>query len=132
MSNKTLELGHYYGTQEYHSLKPLFHTVATDGVKYVMDNGYSWFITDSVAVIETPKEIPKLAKHLAEDNFLSVVLDATDKDDIKMIIGDGNDNILYTQKYDFIIADYDLPNDKLELFWVNDGSRAVYMLTGEY
>lgn len=128
---KTLELGQFYGTQAYHSLKPLFQTVMTDGVKHVFENEYAWFITDSVAVIEYPEDIPKLAKHLAVDNFLAVMLDATDKDNIQMIIEDGNDNILYTQKYNTIVDKPALPDNKLKLFWIK-GSPSVYMLPGEY
>jgi hypothetical protein len=126
-----LELGQFYGTQGYHSLKPLFQTVMTDGVKYVFENEYAWFITDSVAVIEYPEEVKKLAKHLAKDNFLTVTLDATNKDDIKMVIDDGNENILYTQKYDSIVDEPALPDNKLKLFWIK-GSPSVYMLPGEY
>jgi len=130
-TTNTLELGQFYGTQAYHSLKPLFQTVMTDGVKYVFENEYAWFITDSVAVIEYPEDIPKLAKHLAKDNLLTVTLDATNKDDIKMVIDDGNKNILYTQKYDTIVEKPALPDNKLELFWIK-GNPSVYMLTGEY
>ena len=125
-----LEIGQFYGTQEYHSLY-LFRTVLTDGVQYVADNQYSWFVTDSLAVIEHPEEIKKLSKHLAKDNFLTVTLDATKKDDIKMIIGDGNNKVLYEQKYKSIIADYGLPENKLKFYWI-EGNPAVFLLVGEY
>ncbi len=139
-NKKPLEIGHYHGTEQYHSLKPLFKTVVTDGVKYVMDNDYSWFVTDSIAVIEHSKSIKKLFNNLSQGNlFLHITLDATDEDDIQMIIDDGDENILYIQNYPNIIADYSLPNDKLELYWVkgshNDSNQmegSVCMLVGEY
>jgi len=125
---KTLELGQYYGTEQYHSLKPLFQTVVTDGVNYVMKHDYSWFVTDSIAVIENPEDIKKLSEYLSKDKFLTVTLNAIDKDKIKMIIEDGNGHVLYIQKYDCIIADHDIPENQLKMYWI-DG---VMLLVGEY
>lgn len=139
MTNNTLEINQFYGTEKYHKISDIFKSVVTDGVFYVYNgnkiknpgdyNGdYSWFITDSLAVIEHHKSC-------VDQPFLHITLDATDKDNIQMIIDDGNENVLYTQNYDSIIVDYALPNNKLELYWVqgNDlGSPDVLELTGEY
>ncbi len=124
---KTLELGQYYGTESYHSLKP-FKTIATDGIIYIMNHGYSRFITDSLAVIEHQPN-RKMRNYFSEgEGFLSVTLDTTNKDDIKMIIEDGNGHILYIQKYDCIITDHNIPENQLKIYWI-DG---VMLLVGEY
>ena len=133
----------YYGTESYHSLRP-FMTIATDGIKYVMDHGYSWFITDILAVIENPIEIKKLhssirkkalldphhclnlytqhtfLENLSEDKFLIITLNATDKNNIKMIIEDGDDQPLYIQKYDDINTNYDIPKNQ-----INDAGNSI-------
>jgi hypothetical protein len=36
----------------------------TDGLHHIMQNGYSWFVTDAVAVL---KAHPKLTEYLAHD-----------------------------------------------------------------
>jgi hypothetical protein len=111
------DLNQYYGTQEYHQVNVLLPGVkATDGVKYVMDNGYSWFVTDSLIAC---KMIPKLKR----EEFLSIKLKLMGKNGAVMIITDGNERELYVQKYSYTDA-----KQELHLFFVG----GVVMLTGEY
>ena len=42
------DLGQYYGTTQYYNIMGVN---ITDGVEYIMKNGYSWFVTDTIAVI---------------------------------------------------------------------------------
>jgi len=97
----------------------------TDGVKYIMENGYSWFITDAIALIICPP--PKLKKHLQKDDFLTIELKLkNDKDGYTtadMIISDGNYNVLHKQHYDLTDA-----KRELKLFYV----KPVLMLSSEY
>ena len=112
------DLGQYYGTENYYGIMGVN---VTDGIKYIMANGYSWFVTDMIAVIIcSQKEYPKVYENR---EFLSVKLKV---DGTKAIatIDDGNGNILYTQKYDYTNAKV----KELTLFFIND----VMLLSGEY
>ena len=103
-------LEQFTGTQNYYNV---LNVNVTDGVKYVMDNGYSWFVTDAISVIITD---------LKEQEFLSIDL-VLDGDKGKMVITDGNKNILYTQNYDYTDA-----KRELKLFFTDN----VLMLNREY
>jgi len=87
-------LGQFIGSQQY--FKVLGANV-TDGVKYIMDNGYSWFVTDALAVIMFKPE-------LRREPFLTVELKRAEDSEADLIITDGNDHTLYTQHYDFTDA----------------------------
>ena len=113
-------LNEFYGTTQYHILD--FFGIKfklTDGVVYIMKNGYSWFITDFLSV--------EVCKKLSEkEGFIAVKLKLNEKDKgktCKMIVTDGNENILYKQKYEWTNAKRDLT-----LFFVD----SVLMLSGEY
>lgn len=110
---KLAELGCFSGTEQYHKV---LNTNVTDGIKYIMDNGYSWLVTDSlITVMGTPK--------LSREEFISIKLKVADKKAI-VTIEDGNNNILYTQKYDYTNAEI----EELVLFLTDN----VLMLSGEY
>lgn len=105
------DLGQYYGTQGYAGV---LGVNVTDGVQYIMNNGYSWFVTDMIAVLRT--KIKEL--------FCSVKLKVDkEKKTAVATIDDGNGKILYTQEYDYTDAKRDL-----HLFFTNN----VLMLSGEY
>lgn len=106
------DLNQFIGTENYHTIN-LFKSNLTDGIIYLMENGHSWFITDSLAVIET---------NLKNEEFLCVKLEVKESKG-KMTITDGNEKILYTQDYEYTDAKKDL-----KLFYTNN----VLMLSGEY
>jgi len=106
------EIGYYTGTMQYHNVMGFN---VTDGIGYVMENGYSWFITDVLAIIKTDATI-------RNEEFLSVKL-KLDGDKGQMIIDDGNGNVLYKQDYEYTDA-----KKELKLFFTN----GVLMLAGEY
>lgn len=106
------ELESYTGTQQYHNI--LGFNV-TDGIAYIIQNGYSWFVTDSLAVIRFDEKIKKL-------EFLSIKL-KLDGNKAQMLITDGNDNILYTQDYTYTTA-----KKELDLYFTN----GVMLLSQEY
>jgi hypothetical protein len=113
---KSLE--HFIGTQNYYNVMGVN---VTDGIKYIMDNGYSWFVTDAVAVIKAHKGVKK---YLAEDDFLCIQLKVNKEEmKAKMVIDNGDGKVLYTQKYDFTDAKRDL-----KLFYTGN----VLMLASEY
>jgi len=106
------ELGQYNGTEQYHRIS-LFNTKITDGVVYVMRNGYSWFVTDALAVVEMK---------LKGEEFLAIKLKLKNET-AQLLITDGNEKTLYTQDYKWTTA-----KKELNLFWTN----GVLMLSGEY
>lgn len=124
------DLDKYYGTEAYHSLKPLFTTKMTDGVAYVYNNGYAWAITDSLALIEgakkqrrTEKELSKLIEYFNKgEDFLAIKLKLKDKGAI-ITIEDGNNKVLHKQIYKITTAKRELT------MYVVDG---IILLSGEY
>ena len=112
------QLDSFIGTFNYYNVMGI---VVTDGVKYIMDNGYSWFVTDAIAVIICPP--PKLREYLRINSFLVVKLSNLKNNQCDMIMEDGNDNILYKQHYKFTDA-----KRELTLFY----SNGVLMLASEY
>jgi len=91
-------LGQFIGTQQYFRV---LGANVTDGVKYIMDNGYSWFVTDALAVILFKRE-------LRGQPFLTVELKLLEDREADLIITDGNNNTLYSQHYEFTDAKRDL------------------------
>lgn len=117
MEGKDLELkslSQFYGTLNYYKI--WFGALATDGAKYLMENGYSWVVTDAISVIKTD---PKLKKQ----DFLVIELKLLGDGTAKMVISDGNDNILYEQKYEWTDA-----KREVKLYFQNN----VIFLSGEY
>jgi len=108
------DLGQYYGTEAYHRI--WMNTTATDGIIYVMNNGYAWFVTDAVSVI-------KMKPAIKNQEFLSIKLKLTDDNKAQMVITDGNKKVLYTQKYEYTSA-----QEELTLYYQNE----VLFLSGEY
>jgi len=108
------KLDHFFGgTENYYK----FHmgTVITEGVKYVCDNGYYWFVSDAVIAIK--------AKRLDKKSWFLVARLKLDDSKAKMIIDDGDGNVLHTQSYEFTDA-----KRELELYFADD----VVMLPSEY
>jgi len=109
-----LELTHlelYRGSEQYHGVMGVN---ATDGVAYIMENGYSWFVTDMVVI---------LRMKLQHEEFCAVKLKLLQDNKAEAVITDGNDKVLYRQKYDYTNA-----RKELTLFYTNN----VLMLSGEY
>jgi len=93
-------LDEFAGTEEYH---PGFHGVRlTDGAAYISENGYSWFITDAIAAI-------KCEPGLSREFMLVIRLVPTPRSDkAKMVIDDGDNNVLYEQTYEWTTAERSL------------------------
>ena len=114
-------LDNFCGThRHYNVFYNVFGVLVTDGVKYLMDNGYSWFVTDTITVIRFRGKYPKLKNQ----SFLSVKLKLNrKKTEADLTIEDGNYNKLYQQHYCITDA-----KRELTLFYT-DG---VLMLNSEY
>ena len=87
------DIGQYYGTEFYHSI--MLGVKATDGVEYIMRNGYSWLVTDAIVVAKMK---------LQKEEFLVVTLKLLKEGDADMIITDGNEHELYKQHYNYTNA----------------------------
>lgn len=108
-------LNQYYGTEGYTKVMGIN---VTDGICYIMMNGYSFLVTDFLSLIVTNH------KGLRDQEFLSIKLKLKgDGSKANMIVTDGNDNILYEQFYTYTNV-----KKEVNLFFTNE----VLMLTGEY
>jgi len=108
------DLGQFIGTQHYYNV---FGIKATDGVKYVMENGYGYLVTDSVAVIRCK---PKVRRQ----PFLTVELRLSEAEhEADLVITDGNNNVLHSQHYNYTDAKRDI-----KLYCCN----GVMMVPSEY
>jgi len=112
------DLNRFYGSEHYYLL--MGGVNATDGVHYIMDNGYAWFATDAVAVL---KAHPKLKEYLTHDDFVAVKLQLLPGKQARMVMEDGNGHELYSQTYDYSDA-----RVGLRLFYTG----GVLMLASEY
>ncbi|MEM0133656.1 MAG: hypothetical protein QXU18_00295 [Thermoplasmatales archaeon] len=83
----------YTGTQVYHRNMGLN---LTDGVKYVMDNGYAWLVTDAAAIVIMEPKVK------AED-FVAIDL-KPGNGNADVVYTDGNGHELFRQHYDWTDA----------------------------
>jgi len=98
MDKQLTELKQFNGSNEHYF--NVFGFNITDGVKYVMDNGYSWLITDFLAVA-------KFNDAIKNEPFIAVRLKLNGTSG-EMIVADGNNHQLYTQKYGYTDAKKEL------------------------
>lgn len=108
----------FRGTQNYYEFMGMY---LTDGIKYIMDNGYSWFVTDTIGVIIAHRGI---RRYLQKDDFLVIRLKVNrEKKTAMMVVDNGNGKLLYIQNYDYTNAKRDL-----KLYYTGK----VLMLANEY
>ena len=113
-SDKTLkDLELYHGTEHYYKV---LGSKVTDGVYYIMNNGYSWFVTDFLSLVFCKH------KNLRNQTFLSIKLKLEDSKGV-MVVTDGDNHVLYEQKYSYTDA-----KREIDLFFTDN----VLMLAGEY
>jgi len=86
-------IGQFIGTLSYYKM---YGFDITEGVKYLCDNGYYWFVSDSLIAIRYYK------LHL-KNPFIVVKL-KLHKKGASIIIEDGNYNKLYQQNYEYTDA----------------------------
>lgn len=121
-NEKDLELKalhQFNGTTKYYEYTG---TNITDGIVYIMNNGYSWLVSDAIFTIYFDIRIKE---HLKKDKFLVIRLKVNrENKTAKLTFEDGNNNVLVYHIYDYT----DAKVDELVLFYV-DG---VLMLANEY
>jgi len=111
-------LYHYTGTEQYHKISLFDFANLTDGIMYIMQNGYTCFVTDFLSLIATNHE------NLRKQEFLSISLEVNKSLSCAVMrVTDGNERTLYLQQYGYTNAKTDL-----KLFYTDQ----VLMLSGEY
>ena len=119
-------LNGFTGTEQYY-FNPFFKNINyTDGVKFVSDNKASWLITDILAVLSHE---PSVLKEYNDGEFISIkVLFNGDK--ATAIYTDGNEKVLFSQKYEYtdFLKYFLIGKNELIFFYTN----GVLMLGGEY
>ena len=110
MDKELKDLGQFFGTEGYTNIMGVD---VTDGITYIMQNGYSWFVTDMIVILKMK---------LKEEPFCVVKL-KLDGNKGKAIITDGDEKVLYTQDYKYTDA-----KKELDLYFTNN----VLMLCREY
>ena len=109
------ELPYYRGSEGYFKVMGFN---ATDGVGYIMKNGYSWFVTDFLAVA-----MFQVKGKWKDEGFICIKLVINEDKSCYMLVTDGNENELYKQDYDYTNAQKDLT-----LYLTNE----VLLLSQEY
>lgn len=109
-------LGSFIGTENYYKMFP--YGLLTDGTKYLIDNGYCWFITDALIACK---------QFIEKETFLVITLKKTGDSRAVMTISDGNNKVLTKQRYLYTDAKRDL-----ELYLITDNNQSVLMLSSEY
>lgn len=106
-------LDNFIGSESYYNV---FGVKVTDGVNYIMANGYSWFVTDAILAV-------KFIANLKAEPHLTIELKLIEPKKADMVITDGNGNELYKQHYDYTTA-----KRELKLFLIDN----VLILNSEY
>jgi len=107
------KLGQYYGTDNYYRC---LGTLITDGVMYVMKNGYSWLVNDIIILV-------KFERKLRKQPFIYVRLQLNGDGSALLVFEDGNYNRLHVERYEWTDA-----KRELEFFYVG----GVLLLKSEY
>ena len=79
-------LGSFYGSEHYYRLMGGIN--ATDGVHYIMENGYSWMVSDAAVIL-------RMEPKVRGQDFVVVRLKLLPEGKAKVVYEDGNDNILF-------------------------------------
>ena len=110
------DIGNFTGTEQYHRLG-FFKTLASDGISYIIQNGYAWFVTDAVAVIENSED-----KRIRHADFLAIKL-KLNGNKAKVQITNRGGKVHYERDYKYTDA-----KRELVLFYEN----GVILLAGEH
>ncbi len=111
------DLHHFTGTANWYRAPMSQKITMTDGIHHVAEHGGAvWLIVDIVAAQHDPA--------VAAEEFQVWTLKVNPDRTAELTCGDGNDNIVYTQKYETT----NFPLDKIEFFLTND----VILLPSEY
>ena len=108
------DMGYFTGTEAYHNI--WLNVLGTDGIAYVMKNGYSWAVTDACAVLRKEEKV-------RNEEFVAVKLQLPGDGTAKMVYENGDEKVLFTQKYGFTSARREF------IMYYTDG---ILLLSGEY
>ncbi len=110
-----LNLNNFTGTEKYHKIDFTNKIIGTDGIAYLMQNNYSWAITDALVIIN---EVIK------NEEFISLKLNVNTKSKTAdMIYTNGDNKEIHKQHYKYTDI-----TENIEMFCTNN----VLMLVSEY
>lgn len=112
-------LSNFTGSEEYH--QGYMGVKLTDGAYFVGTNEASWLITDICSVLVAEPKVKK-------EEFVSVTFKVKPDNTAEAIYTDGNENVLYRQKYNYTDFTKHFQESEVKFFYT-DG---VLMLSGEY
>jgi len=114
------ELPNFYGTEAYHRWSALFRTfVLTDGAQYIADACGAYWLMDAIA---------SHRQSYAGEDFVVAKFGKSGEEWWKLILDDGNDNVLAQQAIEFS----DFPLNEIKLYVVKSDGLWVIMLPSEY
>jgi hypothetical protein len=107
------ELEQYCGTMAYHRV---LGANVTDGVAYIMRNGYSWLVTDALALV-------RFNDKMNRQPFICIKLRLLPDKKAIVTYTDGNENLLDESRLEYTTA-----QRELTLYFTDQ----VLLLSGEY
>lgn len=114
------ELPNFYGTENYYKWSILFpHFVLTDGAQCIAEACGAYWLFDAIASYQQA--------YRGED-FVVAKFGKSGEEWWKLILDDGNDNVLAQQAIEFS----DFPLNEIKLYVVKSDGLWVIMLPSEY
>jgi hypothetical protein len=107
------ELKYFCGSETFSKISLYPNVKLTEGIMYVAENGYSWVVTDCLAILKFK---------LGKEDFVSIKL-IVENEKAEIVYTNGNEKVLYKQKYDWTNA-----KQNLNLYYTNN----TLMLSSEY
>ena len=107
-------LGSFAGTESFHKL--ILGLVGTDGIEYLMSNGYAWAVTDACIIL-------KKKLMVSREDFVVVSVEPMENNRAKISYEDRSGNLLFGQEYAW--------SDAIVRFKMIY-SNGIIMLSGEY
>jgi hypothetical protein len=114
-----LSLGGFTGTEAYH--QGYMGVQLTDGTYFVGVNNASWLITDICSVL-------KVEDKVKQEDFVAVKFKVNADNTAEVSYQDGNENVLYTQKYKYTDFNKTFQEKEVMFYYTNN----VLMLSQEY
>ncbi len=117
------DLDKFTGTEAYYNV---YGIKVTDGIKFLMDNGHYWLVTD-IASFQSVKFSESLnygKEYIKDLPFQVWILKVTEHSAVLTLQEDSDAPILFTKKYDYT----DSPFKELKLWLIN----GVLILPSEY
>jgi hypothetical protein len=124
MNTITIDLSHFYGTENLIRWSPITRSVLTDGAHYLAETAGAYWLFDAIDSHITTKGLT------SQTEFTVVNLRrlSTTADDFQLTLDDGNGNVFADQ----YIPYSDFPLAEIKLYAIYNGTGWTHMLPTEY